>query len=106
MVALSRLPLPLLSRYAWQFEAACADAEPTLFFNPDGERGAARRRRDSAALAVCASCHVIRTCREHALSVREPYGVWGGLTINERTALRAGQSHQRRATTARSAIGR
>jgi len=28
-------------------------------------------------------------CREHALSVGEPYGIWGGLSANEREELLA-----------------
>jgi WhiB family redox-sensing transcriptional regulator len=55
-----------------------------VFFHPEGERGPARRRRDDAAKAVCATCPVLRQCREHALTVREPYGVWGGMTEQER----------------------
>lgn len=94
MATISRLPRPLLTLYAWQFEAACADTESTLFFNADGERGPAQRNRDTAALAICASCRVIRDCREHALSVREPYGVWGGLTTKQRQALYARQRKQ------------
>jgi len=27
---------------------------------------------------------VIEQCREHSLAVREPYGVWGGLSEEER----------------------
>ena len=30
---------------------------------------------------------VMEQCREHALQVQEPYGVWGGLTINERAEI-------------------
>ncbi len=40
--------------------------------------------RDLAAKAVCARCPVIAECAAHALQVREPYGVWGGLTEDER----------------------
>jgi WhiB family transcriptional regulator, redox-sensing transcriptional regulator len=29
----------------------------------------------------------MRACRSHALEVREPYGVWGGLTEAERESL-------------------
>jgi WhiB family redox-sensing transcriptional regulator len=29
---------------------------------------------------VCRSCPVLQNCREHALQVKEPYGVWGGMT--------------------------
>ena len=29
----------------------------------------------------------MKQCAAHALSVREPYGVWGGLTEEEREAI-------------------
>ena len=32
----------------------------------------------------------MQSCREHALSVREPYGVWGAMTADEREAAYAG----------------
>ena len=58
-----------------------------LFFHPERERGPARRNRDSAAVAVCAHCPVMERCREHGVSVREPYGVWGGLTEHDRETM-------------------
>ncbi|OJX97795.1 WhiB family redox-sensing transcriptional regulator [Salana multivorans] len=84
MAELSRLPGPVMDLWEWQFDGACRTAEPSIFFHPEGERGGARRRRGEAAKAVCATCPVIVQCREHALAVREPYGVWGGLTEEER----------------------
>ncbi len=39
------------------------------------------------------SCPVIQQCRSHALSVREPYGVWGGLTEDERESFYARERH-------------
>jgi WhiB family redox-sensing transcriptional regulator len=84
---IARLPWPVFSSYEWQQGGACTDADPTLFFHPQGERGPARRHRDSQAVAVCARCPVLVTCREHAMSAREPYGVWGGTTENEREAI-------------------
>ena len=41
-------------------------------------------RRDERAKQVCATCPVLQQCREHALAAREPYGVWGGMTEDER----------------------
>ena len=73
--------------WEWQFEGACRDVEETLFFHPEGERGSARRRRAEAAKAVCSTCSVIKECREQSLTVREPYGVWGGLSEDERAAI-------------------
>ena len=86
---LARLPMPLFSSYEWQFYGACADADPTVFFHPEGERGPARRQRDADALAVCATCPVVPDCRAHVLAVREPYGVWGGLSEYDREQIYA-----------------
>ena len=43
--------------------------------------------REMLAKAVCASCPVIDNCLRWALAAREPYGVWGGLSTEEREAL-------------------
>lgn len=84
MAELSRLPGPVADLWSWQMQAACRDVDDALFFHPEGERGPRRRARDAAAKAICAGCPVVKDCREHALAVREPYGVWGGLTEDER----------------------
>jgi WhiB family redox-sensing transcriptional regulator len=84
MAEISRLPGPIADVWEWQFQGACRWVDPATFFHPEGERGPARRRRDDAAKAVCATCPVVTQCRRHALNVREPYGVWGGLTEQER----------------------
>jgi len=55
-----------------------------MFFHPLGERGATRRDREAEAKAVCQRCPVVDACRRHALQVAEPYGVWGGLSEEER----------------------
>ncbi|MEP7333286.1 MAG: WhiB family transcriptional regulator, partial [Terracoccus sp.] len=39
------------------------------------------------AKSVCDACPVMAQCRRHALEVREPYGVWGGLTEADREQL-------------------
>jgi WhiB family transcriptional regulator, redox-sensing transcriptional regulator len=87
MAELSRLPGPVADEWRWQERGACRAVDARLFFYHEGERGPARRRRTAAARAVCAGCPVIQECRQHALSVREPYGVWGGLTEDERIAM-------------------
>lgn len=91
MTDISRLPGPIADIWDWQLEGACRQADPDLFFHPEGERGPRKAARDAAAKAVCATCPVLAQCREHALRVREPYGVWGGLTEDEREAIFAGQ---------------
>lgn len=86
MAEISRLPGPVADIWEWQYEGSCRGADSRLFFHPEGERGPARRERDGAAKQICAGCPVLVECREHALAVREPYGVWGGLSEDDRQA--------------------
>jgi WhiB family transcriptional regulator, redox-sensing transcriptional regulator len=87
MADFSRLPGPNADLWDWQLLAACRGVDSSLFFHPEGERGAARSAREVAAKEVCMRCPVRAECAAHALSVREPYGVWGGLTEDEREEL-------------------
>ena len=82
-----RLLSPIAERWDWQRLGACRGRDSAQFFHPDGERGSSRIRRETAAKVVCASCPVRPECAAHALSVREPYGVWGGFTESERLRL-------------------
>ena len=87
MAEISRLPIPVMEEWEWQYKGACRDLDPEMFFHPDGERGPRRRNRENAAKAVCASCPVIAACRAHALAVQEPYGIWGGLSEDDRAVI-------------------
>jgi WhiB family redox-sensing transcriptional regulator len=80
-------PGPVAEHRQWQHRGACRDADPELFFNPEGERGPARERRQQAAAAICAGCVVQAQCRAYALAVAEPYGVWGRLSESARDAI-------------------
>ncbi|MGO4753645.1 WhiB family transcriptional regulator, partial [Streptomyces sp. 2MCAF27] len=44
-------------------------------------------------------------CAAHALAVREPYGVWGGLTEDEREELMGRARHRAVATSGAGAPG-
>jgi WhiB family redox-sensing transcriptional regulator len=79
-----RLPAPLMDLWDWQSQAACRDVNPELFFSPESERGVRKRAREMVAKSLCGTCPVQPECRQHALSVGEPYGVWGGTTEAER----------------------
>ena len=61
--------------------------DSSAFFHPPGERDAAREHRAADAKAICRQCPVIEECLDHALRVREPYGVWGGAHEEERAEL-------------------
>jgi WhiB family redox-sensing transcriptional regulator len=87
MADIRRLPIPVTDLWEWQLRGACRDMDSSLFFHPDGARGPTRIVREVHAQAICATCPVIQACRRHALTVQEPYGVWGGLTESDRANL-------------------
>ena len=84
---MSDQPVPVAALWEWQFKGLCRTTNPDTFFHPEGERGPSRRRRDARAKAIREQCPVIQQCREHALAVQEPYGVWGGMTEEDREAV-------------------
>ncbi|MFF0744418.1 WhiB family transcriptional regulator [Streptomyces sp. NPDC004111] len=94
MADFSRLPGPNADLWDWQLLAACRGVDSSLFFHPEGERGAARSARENSAKEVCMRCPVRAQCAAHALQVREPYGVWGGLTEDEREELMGRARHR------------
>jgi WhiB family transcriptional regulator, redox-sensing transcriptional regulator len=65
----------------WTEQAACADADPDIFFP---ERG----KPTAPAKAICAVCPVRVECLEYALDASEKFGVWGGTSEKERRRLR------------------
>lgn len=81
-------PLPLLEAEAeWRERASCLGHPSVLFFGvDDSETPADRRIREERARVVCTSCAVRTECLEYALTAREAYGMWGGLTELERKA--------------------
>jgi WhiB family redox-sensing transcriptional regulator len=87
MAEISRLPQPIADHWEWQYEGSCRTLPSEMFFHPDGERGPRRRNRENAAKAICASCPVLVQCRSHALAVQEPYGIWGGLSEDDRLTI-------------------
>ena len=61
-------------------------AEPELFF-PIGNTGTALMQIEEAKVA-CNRCQVIDRCLRFALESGQDAGVWGGLTADERFALK------------------
>ena len=82
-----RLPLPIVDNWDWQASAACRGMDCEVFFHPSMERARGRRRRITAAKAVCKTCPVVRQCLDYALETREPYGIWGGRSEDERAEM-------------------
>ena len=87
MADVSRLPNVVAEEWEWQLRGSCRGADSALFFHTDNERGSARERRESRAKAICQTCPVLAQCRTHAMTVQEPYGIWGGLGEIERRQL-------------------
>ncbi|ALU92258.1 WhiB family transcriptional regulator [Streptomyces sp. TSRI0445] len=70
----------------WRLHAACREEDPDLFF-PIGSTGPAVVQTEEAK-AVCRTCPVQAACLEWALENGQDSGIWGGLSENERRALK------------------
>ena len=70
----------------WVHSAQCKDEDPELFF-PIGNTGPAATQV-AAAKSVCMRCEVRAQCLEWAMVTGQDAGVWGGLSEEERRALR------------------
>lgn len=81
---------------SWQNYAACADYihVADVWFaeslpNKDDRKQVATYIQH--AQLICSSCPVIKECGDYAIRTREPYGVWGGLTVDQRKTLWKGR---------------
>lgn len=76
----------------WQEAAACKTLPLEMFFPP------AEQEAD-AAKSICSGCTVREPCLEAALAAGERFGIWGGLSSDERQGIAA--RRRARAATAR-----
>lgn len=72
----------------WRARALCSGDDPERWF-PIGERGPVARRQAAEAQIICGHCPVRVPCRDWALDHPQAaaYGVWGGLTRQQRQVL-------------------
>jgi len=82
---------------SWRSKAACLGADNELFF-PIGCSGPALDQIEQAKV-YCRRCPVISECLEWAMATGQHSGIWGGMSEEERRALR--RSRQRRQRAAR-----
>ncbi|GAB3715423.1 hypothetical protein GCM10027598_24350 [Amycolatopsis oliviviridis] len=75
----------------WRHDAACRDEDPELFF-PVGTSGPALSQV-AQAKAVCHRCTVASDCLAWALASGQDAGVWGGMSEDERRALKRRRTH-------------
>lgn len=64
----------------WRRLARCRDDDELDFYSD-------QRRNILACKATCAHCPVRLVCALEALRRRDPWGIWGGLTPDERDEL-------------------
>lgn len=68
----------------WTEHAACAGADPELFYtHPNDHAG----YRVAAALAYCQACPVTAECLTWALETRDPWAILGHTTPEQRAEL-------------------
>lgn len=80
---------------SWQDRAACAGQPSEVFFPQSGNSAG---DHVAEAKAICATCPVRAACLDYALALEATtgttwtgrYGVWGGLTAQERRDLVSG----------------
>jgi WhiB family redox-sensing transcriptional regulator len=83
-----RIVMPL--DRSWQPIALCRGNHSHLFFPPSTtERKDERERREIRAKSICKVCPVRSDCLDYAMTIKEPYGIWGGLTETERRQVLA-----------------
>lgn len=74
---------------SWHRHGACKSYPPDLWYPETLDE---RERRHVAIAArhaklICSTCDVLDQCLEYAISSHESYGIWGGLTPEERKQL-------------------
>ncbi|NIL59668.1 WhiB family transcriptional regulator [Salinispora arenicola] len=69
----------------WRDHSACRDEDPELFF-PIGTSGPTLLQVEQAK-AVCRRCPAMDQCLQWALDSGTDFGVWGGLSEDERREL-------------------
>ena len=80
----------------WRHDAICRDEDPELFF-PVGTSGPALMQI-AEAKSVCRRCPVTESCLQWALESGQDSGVWGGMSEDERRALKRRSSRPRART--------
>ena len=77
----------------WRGDGACRTADPDLFF-PIAVGTSVAAQQIARAQRICAGCTVRQQCLDFAMRTREPAGIWGGTTPEER--LRVHRARHRR----------
>jgi WhiB family redox-sensing transcriptional regulator len=79
----------------WRDRAACLSLDYELFF-PIGNTSPALLQTEEAK-AACGRCEVVESCLSWAMESGQDAGVWGGLSGDERRALKRRNARARHA---------
>ncbi|MGI5451481.1 WhiB family transcriptional regulator [Streptomyces sp. CA-243310] len=71
----------------WRHSAVCREEDPELFF-PIGNTGPALLQIEEAKAVCRRRCPVMEACLQWALKSGQDEGVWGGLSEDERRAMK------------------
>jgi WhiB family redox-sensing transcriptional regulator len=86
MTAIAQISMQGPALMTWRNGAACLDEDPELFF-PIGITGPALVQIEEAKV-ICHRCEVLEPCLRWAIEFGQDGGVWGGLSADERRALK------------------
>jgi WhiB family redox-sensing transcriptional regulator len=75
---------PIADNWEWQQQGACRSFDTETFFLEPNLRGKAKKQKELVASSICGACPVKIQCLEHALNTPEIFGVWGGMTEEQR----------------------
>ena len=70
-----------MKKGTWTAEAACRGTDTEIFYPVTADE-------EAEALSICATCPVRAQCLDYAIRNREAYGVWGGMTPEQRRRIR------------------
>ncbi|HSZ43585.1 MAG TPA: WhiB family transcriptional regulator [Trebonia sp.] len=82
----------LIAGEHWQSVAACRTAEPDLFFPVSASENSLPQVAE--AKEICGRCMARGRCLKFAIETRQQYGIWGGLTEEERYPLVRAELHR------------
>ena len=82
-----KLPAPMIKNYEWQQRGNCVGVDTNVFFPESSLRGIKKIAAYEEAKKYCRSCEVVSECLQFALDTKEPYGVYGGLSEEERNRV-------------------
>jgi WhiB family redox-sensing transcriptional regulator len=63
---------------------SCMQTDPDLFYSDKNETDT---NRTKAAKKMCQKCPVVNECAIYAIAAREMWGVWGGMSPNDRKTI-------------------